>query len=129
MSLHFAASTVTAFPWSHLSDHIGRKPVLLTSLAGTAISMILLGFSRSFWAILFRCLLTDPPAVRFSDTVLVRHSRCLHGALRAHGVLRCMVAELTDETNIARGFSVLLLAWSVGAMIGLGISPLLPCPR
>ena len=62
MSLHFAASAVTAFYWGRLSDHIGRKPVLLTCLAGTAVSMILFGLSRLFWAILSRCLLTDPPA-------------------------------------------------------------------
>ena len=59
MSLHFAATAVTAFYWSRLSDHIGRKPILLTCLAGTAISVILFGFSRSFWAIVFRYL-TDP---------------------------------------------------------------------
>ena len=40
-----------------------------------------------------------------------------------------MIAELTDETNMARGFSVLLLAWSLGAVIGFGILPLLPRPR
>jgi len=130
MSLHFTASAVTAFYWSRLSDYIGRKPVLLTCLAGTAISVILFGFSRSFWAILFRCLLTDPPpphpALRFADCVHVRHSRCLHGALKTPGVMRCMIAELTDETNIARGFSILLLAWSLGSVIGLGISPRFP---
>jgi len=71
MSLHFAAGAVTAFHWSLLSDHIGRKPVLLTTLAGTAISVILFGFSRSFWAILFRCLLMDTPQLRYFLTVFL----------------------------------------------------------
>ena len=60
MSLHFIATAVTAFHWSCLSDHIGRKPILLIYVAGTASSVILFGISRSFWAILFRCLPTDP---------------------------------------------------------------------
>lgn len=33
--------------WGKLSDKIGRKPVLLTGLAGTALSMILFGFAPS----------------------------------------------------------------------------------
>ena len=31
--------------WGRLSDRIGRKPVLLTGLAGTALSMLLFGFA------------------------------------------------------------------------------------
>ena len=34
------------------------------------------------------------------------------------GVVKSMVAELTDETNIARGFSMLPVAWSLGYAIG-----------
>jgi MFS family permease len=69
MSLHFAAGAVTAFHWSLLSDHIGRKAVLLTTIAGTAISVILFGFARSFWAILFRCLLKESSQPRDLLTV------------------------------------------------------------
>lgn len=34
-------------PWGRLSDRIGRKPVLLTGLAGTALSMLLFGLAPS----------------------------------------------------------------------------------
>ena len=34
-------------PWGKLSDKIGRKPVLLTGLAGTALSMLIFGFAPS----------------------------------------------------------------------------------
>jgi MFS family permease len=37
----------TSVLWGRLSDRIGRKPVLLGGLAGTAISMIIFGFSTS----------------------------------------------------------------------------------
>ncbi len=33
--------------WGRISDRIGRKPVLLTGLAGTALSMLVFGFASS----------------------------------------------------------------------------------
>jgi len=33
--------------WGRLSDRIGRKPVLITGLAGTALSMLIFGFAPS----------------------------------------------------------------------------------
>jgi|SRR6266702_44568 len=38
------------------------------------------------------------------------------------GVMKSMMAELTDETNMARGFSLLPVTWCVGGTIGFGIS-------
>ena len=56
------------------------------------------------------------------------HSRCLHGAAKGHiGAVKSMIAELTDETNIARGFSIPPVAWSLGFVIGfVDLSWLLP---
>jgi MFS family permease len=39
--------------WGKLSDQIGRKPVLLTGLVGTALSMLIFGFAPSFPVALF----------------------------------------------------------------------------
>lgn len=33
--------------WGRISDRVGRKPVLLTGLAGTALSMLVFGFASS----------------------------------------------------------------------------------
>jgi MFS family permease len=52
--LHYIAEAATVLQWSRLSDHIGRKPVLLFSLLGTAVSMILFGLSRSLSALILR---------------------------------------------------------------------------
>lgn len=37
----------TGVVWGRLSDKIGRKPVLIGGLVGTALSMILFGFAKS----------------------------------------------------------------------------------
>ncbi|KAH9005451.1 MFS general substrate transporter [Lactarius hatsudake] len=98
-SIRYAADAATSLQWNRLSDHVGRKPILLSSLVGTTLSILLFGLSRSFWALAL--------------------SRCLHGAMRGYsGVIKSMIAELTDETNVARGFSMPPVAWSLGYVIG-----------
>ena len=50
-------------------------------------------------------------------------SRCLNGMLNGNvGVMKSMMVELTDETNMARGFSLIALTWAVGCTIGSEIS-------
>jgi MFS family permease len=39
---------LTGVLWGNLSDRVGRKPCLIGGLLGTAISMIIFGFSRNF---------------------------------------------------------------------------------
>ncbi|KAH9039470.1 MFS general substrate transporter [Lactarius deliciosus] len=110
MSAHFAAEATTAFYWNRLSDHIGRKPVLLLSLFGSTVAVIVFGLSRSFWALVL--------------------SRALDGAFKGHvGTMKSMMAELTDETNAPRGFSMLPMTWSLGYAIGPLIGGMLSRPQ
>jgi MFS family permease len=60
MSLHFVAEAATVLQWSRLSDHVGRRPILLFSLLGTVVSTILFGLSRSLWALILRFELFPP---------------------------------------------------------------------
>ncbi|KAJ3998895.1 hypothetical protein F5050DRAFT_1116223 [Lentinula boryana] len=54
-SLFFVTEAMTVFQWSRASDHVGRKPILLIGLAGSMISMLLFGLSKTFWALVIRC--------------------------------------------------------------------------
>ena len=36
-------------------------------------------------------------------------------------MMKSMMAELTDETNMARGFSLMAMTWAIGGTIGFGI--------
>ena len=67
-------------PASHLSDIIGRKPVVLGGLSGMAVSVVWFGLSKSFVSLML--------------------SRSIAGMLG--GVWPCtkvIIAELTDKTN------------------------------
>lgn len=98
-SLFFATEALTIFHWSRLSDYIGRKPVLLIGLFGLSLSMFCFGLSKTFWTLVI--------------------SRCLNGALNGNiGVMKSMVAEMTDSTNMARAWAFLPLAWSSGSTLG-----------
>ncbi|KAH9015503.1 MFS general substrate transporter [Lactarius hengduanensis] len=110
VSAHYAAEAATVLHWNRLSDHIGRKPVLLLCLVGETVSVIMFGLSRSFWALVF--------------------SQVMQGAFQGYiGTVKSMVAELTDETNVARGFSVLPMSWSLGYAIGPFIGGMLSRPQ
>ncbi|KAH9030855.1 MFS general substrate transporter [Lactarius deliciosus] len=110
VSLYCVVGAVTSFQWNRLSDHVGRKPVLLSCLVGTTLATLLFGLSRSFLALVL--------------------SRCFHGAVMGHlGVVKSMTAELTDETNVAQGFSMLPVAWSLGNLIGPLVGGFLSRPQ
>ena len=49
----------------------------------------------------------------------INDSRLLNGIVNGNlGVIKSMIAELTDESNIARGFSLMPMARSLGFIIG-----------
>ncbi|KDQ59071.1 hypothetical protein JAAARDRAFT_128086 [Jaapia argillacea MUCL 33604] len=98
-SLFFATQALAVLHWSRISDRVGRKPVILTGLFGLSLSMYLFGLSQTFWGLVL--------------------SRCLAGALNGNvGVIKSMMAELTDSTNLARAYAYMPIAWSTGGTLG-----------
>ncbi|KAL7279051.1 hypothetical protein ACG7TL_006886 [Trametes sanguinea] len=96
-SIFFATQALTVLHWSRISDHIGRKPVIMTGLMGLSISMYCFGLSRTFWGAVIS----------------------LNGALNGNiGVMKSMLAEITDPTNIAQAYAFMPIAWSTGATLG-----------
>ncbi|KAF8896546.1 major facilitator superfamily multidrug-resistance, DHA1 sub-family [Infundibulicybe gibba] len=98
-SLFFLTQAMTVLQWSRISDSVGRKPVILTGLFGLSLSMYCFGLSKTFWGLVL--------------------SRCLNGALNGNiGVIKSMMAEITDTTNIAQAFAYMPIAWSTGGTLG-----------
>ncbi|KAI7883986.1 MFS general substrate transporter [Lichtheimia hyalospora FSU 10163] len=96
------ASFICAIPMGTLSDHIGRKPIMLLSLCAPILSLILLGLSKSILsAVLSRVLFTSLDSSVTASKVMV--SEMTHGS---------------SQEARARGFSILQMAYAVGFMIG-----------
>jgi predicted MFS family arabinose efflux permease len=61
--------------------------------------MLFFGLSHNFWTIMA--------------------SRAFAGATNGNiGVVKSMMGELTDPTNIAQGFALMPIIWSAGSAIG-----------
>ncbi|OAX85556.1 hypothetical protein ACJ72_00050 [Emergomyces africanus] len=95
----FAEFTTGVF-WGKMSDNFGRKPVLIIGLVGTAISMVVFGFSPSLPVALI--------------------ARALGGLLNGNiGVLQTTVAELvTDKGHQPRAYSIMPFVWCLGSIVG-----------
>ena len=51
------AETSTIMFWTMMSDRVGRKPIILVGLAGTALSGLIFGFAQKYWVALLARLL------------------------------------------------------------------------
>ncbi|KAH6996236.1 major facilitator superfamily domain-containing protein [Ilyonectria robusta] len=90
----------TGVLWGRLSDKIGRKPVLLSGLIGTALSVLAFGFAPNLPVALF--------------------ARALGGLLNGNiGVLQTTVAELvTVKEQQPRAYTIMPMVWCIGSIIG-----------
>ena len=85
--------------WSALSDRVGRRPVLLGSIAATVVSMALLGFARSYHELL---------AVRL-----------LQGVATANiAVAQAYIADVTTAEDRTRAMGMIGAAFGVGFILG-----------
>lgn len=85
--------------WGRLSDRIGRRPVLLTSIAATAAGMALLGFADTL--------------------VLLFAARIFTGMATANiAVAQAYIADVTPPEGRARGMGLIGLAFGLGFIFG-----------
>ncbi|KAK2459583.1 hypothetical protein APHAL10511_008393 [Amanita phalloides] len=105
----YFAATITVFQCCRLSDQIGRKPVLLIGMLGLSVSTCALGLSTTFRTLLL-CQLSIGA---FNGT---------------NGVIKSMIVEITDSTNIAQAWGYLNVAWFVAATLGSAVGGSLSRP-
>ncbi|KAG1858621.1 MFS multidrug-resistance DHA1 sub-family [Suillus tomentosus] len=101
--------TLTVFHWSRLSDHIGRKPVLLTALLAVVISMFSYGLSKTFLGLVVSrvvCAAFDP----------------------GDAVIKTLLMDITDATNMPKAYSYMPIPSMIGTSIGSLIGGLLSRP-
>lgn len=98
-SSYYATHVLTIFHWSRLSDHIGRKPVVLIALVAISVSMFSFGLSKIFLGLVV--------------------SRAVCGALDGSGgVIKSMVIDITDVTNMPKAYSYIPIPWMIGGTAG-----------
>ncbi|HUN59217.1 MAG TPA: MFS transporter [Candidatus Binataceae bacterium] len=89
-----------------ISDHVGRRPIIMLGLFGSSLGYLLYGFAGSFVMLLF--------------------SRAVHGACAATiSTAQAYVADTTDDSGRARGMGMIGAAFGLGFVLGPAIGGLL----
>ena len=106
MAIYSLAQFITAPVWGRISDKYGRRPVLLFSLAGTAVAYVWLALASDL-----------------TSLYLVR----AWGGLMAGSIAAAFayMADITSETNRAKGMGLLGAAFGLGFIAGPAIGGLL----
>jgi len=113
VTLTVAAYTLTQFVfaplWGRISDRYGRRPVLLVTLAGTALSYVWMGFADSL--------------------VMLFVARAFAGACAANmAVAHAYVADVSAPQHRARDMGRIGAAFGMGFVLGPAIGGLLAGP-
>jgi MFS family permease len=106
LSLYSLMQFLCAPVLGRISDHIGRRPIIMLGLLGSAAGYMVYGLATSFAWLLF--------------------SRAIHGACAATvSTAQAYVADTTDESNRAHGIGMIGAAFGLGFVLGPAIGGLL----
>jgi DHA1 family tetracycline resistance protein-like MFS transporter len=106
LSIYSMMQLLCAPVLGRISDHVGRRPIIMLGLLGSAASYTIYGFASSFAMLLF--------------------SRALHGACAATvSTAQAYVADTTDDSNRAHGMGMIGAAFGLGFVLGPALGGLL----
>jgi len=91
--------------WGRLSDRVGRRPVILVGLAGSALSYLLFAYAGNFWILLL--------------------SRVIAGGMGATvNVAQAYLADVTPPERRAKAMGLIGAAFGLGFVVGPAIGGL-----
>jgi MFS family permease len=106
LSIYSVMQLLFAPVLGRISDHVGRRPIIMLGLLGSAASYMIYGFASSFAMLLL--------------------SRAIHGACAATvSTAQAYVADTTDESNRAHGMGMIGAAFGLGFVLGPALGGLL----
>lgn len=109
-SIYSFAQLIFSPIWGGLSDHVGRRPIMLLSTFGASAAYLLFAFSQSL-GVLFL-------------------SRLLAGMMGGNiSTAQAYVADVTTHENRAKGMGLIGAAFGIGFVIGPAVSTLLIHPK
>jgi len=109
MAVYSLAQLFSAPLWGRLSDRIGRRPVLLVSMAGAAVSYVWLGLAEDLW------------------TLFAARAFC--GAMAGNiSAAFAYVADVTGPEDRARGMGLIGAAYGLGFIAGPALGGVLAGP-
>ncbi|KAJ7154561.1 major facilitator superfamily multidrug-resistance, DHA1 sub-family [Mycena filopes] len=109
-SVFFVAEFLSVYSWGRASDRFGRRPILLLGPLGLSFSLLGFGWSKTFSSLLFW--------------------RAAQGVFNGNiGVVKTVMAEVSDSSNLAQAMALIPIGWSSGSTLGPIIGGLLSNPE
>ncbi len=104
-TLYSGLQFLTAPLWGRLSDRVGRRPVLLLTIGGIALSYLIWMLAGNFWLFII--------------------ARVLGGVMAGNlSVATAAVADVTDRRNRSKGMALVGIAFGLGLIFGPALGAL-----
>jgi MFS transporter, DHA1 family, tetracycline resistance protein len=117
LTASYAAAQLIGAPLlGRLSDRVGRKPVLLVSIAGTLVGFLLLGLADPLGKALAGWIGISP---NLGVLLVLFFSRILDGLTGGNiTVAQAYITDVTDASNRAKGLGLIGAAFGLGFILG-----------
>ena len=103
VSLYALCQLVAGPMLGRLSDHMGRRPLLLVSQVGTFIGFLILAYANALWLIFL--------------------SRAIDGITAGNlSLAQAYISDVTKPEDRAKSFALIGIAFGMGFLIGPGLS-------
>jgi DHA1 family tetracycline resistance protein-like MFS transporter len=102
VSAYAISQLIAGPPLGHLSDRIGRRPVLLVSQIGTFVGFLMLAYAHTLWVVFLARIIDGLTAGNLT-------------------VAQAYIADVTDAENRTRSFGLIGIAFGLGFMVGPAI--------
>src|SRR5438552_7576676 len=103
VSTYALCQLIAGPPLGHLSDRVGRRPVLLVSQIGTCVGFLILASAHSLWMVFLARVIDGLTAGNLT-------------------VAQAYISDVTEPENRAKSFGMIGIAFGLGFLVGPAVS-------
>jgi DHA1 family tetracycline resistance protein-like MFS transporter len=103
VSTYAICQLIAGPPLGHLSDRVGRRPVLLVSQIGTCVGFLILASASSLWMVFLARVIDGLTAGNLT-------------------VAQAYISDVTEPENRAKSFAMIGIAFGLGFLVGPAVS-------